>query len=836
MTDVGAGWFEHVDPKSGCKYYAHATTRETRWARPVEATRDAPPPTGPWDEHTDPATGRTYYVNRNTRATSWSPPRDDDDEAPRSPWQSRVDEATQRTYYYHAVTRETTWTKPDGFDADDDETVALPEASPGRSAAHTKAGSAFSEGGDAASTEQRSPTPRDAVLPAGDARSETLPRDDVDVAATAARDEDVVVGPGPPAAQDDASSLRSYAERHFQLYRKGLLKSKTDLDKVLRWKADLIKQPLHRDIDRDAALAAEAVQAFRNVTGYMGDRASGKPAPDHCLKLLATAKRASALRDEVYCQILKQLTDNPSPESTAKGWALLGACLATFPPSDALAPAVRTFCSLEAEVAVAAAAVDHADDGRGAREEHEEAGDASAKSSSSTANPASTKKTPPPAAEYCLAKLAKIVASGARRELPTPAELEAIARRATVPVRVFFADGAHVDAPADSWTTATELAQHVAATLGVTASAAPVFWLFEVAPAEEAERPVDPDERVLDVVAYWRRVEAHGAARRRAPSSRATTTEAKKTASNRGPVAAFGGSRRQHAPTTTAGSRGAAHEGADDAFLATLHFQYKVRHFLDALVADDDDAAVGLLYAQARGDVVEARYPCSEQDAVTLAALQLREEQGDAPPEDEAGEVSSAPLAQLARYLPEKIIARKQDDAALRGKVLALHAKLDGYSRREARLSYLDYVRAWKLYGSSYFVAEPTARTAQGAGEGLPASVVVAINAKGVLVVDPDTKAYLREYPYARIVTWGHSATSFVLAVSQPTTTTTTTTGTDAPVTSSAAAVQQQQQQQQTKAYFKTERGDEMSALVKTYVDALSAGSSAQRAAKSPQS
>ena len=43
--------------------------------------------------------------------------------------------------------------------------------------------------------------------------------------------------------------------------------------------------------------------------------------------------RSRAVRDEIYCQIIKQLTSNPHPESVAKGWQLLCMCVATFPPS-----------------------------------------------------------------------------------------------------------------------------------------------------------------------------------------------------------------------------------------------------------------------------------------------------------------------------------------------------------------------------------------------------------------------------------------------------------------------------------------------------------------------
>merc|ERR1719245_2912548 len=99
----------------------------------------------------------------------------------------------------------------------------------------------------------------------------------------------------------------------------------------MKWKKSVIKKALlksNRDLD------ADAIQCFKNIMNYMGDRESSKYAPNlHAKKILRNILSAPApLRDEAYIQVVKQTTQNPRPESVIRGWELFVFFAACFPP------------------------------------------------------------------------------------------------------------------------------------------------------------------------------------------------------------------------------------------------------------------------------------------------------------------------------------------------------------------------------------------------------------------------------------------------------------------------------------------------------------------------
>ena len=139
----------------------------------------------------------------------------------------------------------------------------------------------------------------------------------------------------------EGKTFEDYVENFFKLDRKGMFNKKTSVEKVMKWKNDLIKTSL---LQLPPDLSSEALQTFRNVTGYMGDRGSSKDPIGHVNKILSSLMLApEQLRDEVFCQIAKQVNENPDPVSTVRGWQLMVIMLASFPPSETLNKPLQAF-------------------------------------------------------------------------------------------------------------------------------------------------------------------------------------------------------------------------------------------------------------------------------------------------------------------------------------------------------------------------------------------------------------------------------------------------------------------------------------------------------------
>jgi len=104
------------------------------------------------------------------------------------------------------------------------------------------------------------------------------------------------------------------------------------------------KTPIHTSLTKieDPIILKEAKKCFKNILGYMLDKKYSYPTT-LAQELINSGLTIPELRSEIYCQLIKQLTDHPVPQNQAKGWDLMALCVSHFPPGDDMANVLEIF-------------------------------------------------------------------------------------------------------------------------------------------------------------------------------------------------------------------------------------------------------------------------------------------------------------------------------------------------------------------------------------------------------------------------------------------------------------------------------------------------------------
>ncbi|KAK9510703.1 hypothetical protein O3M35_005438 [Rhynocoris fuscipes] len=130
-------------------------------------------------------------------------------------------------------------------------------------------------------------------------------------------------------------TLEVYASRYFR----HVPKQGDKRPELWKFGKNLLWQPLHKDLSPHQQ---GATSMFTAILNYSGDRSLGGQVP-HTRTIFDPAVQQEVLRDELYCQLMKQLTDNPNEASEKRVWELIWLATGLFSCSSILMKDLRLF-------------------------------------------------------------------------------------------------------------------------------------------------------------------------------------------------------------------------------------------------------------------------------------------------------------------------------------------------------------------------------------------------------------------------------------------------------------------------------------------------------------
>uniref|UniRef100_A0A667ZSS2 Si:ch73-194h10.2 n=1 Tax=Myripristis murdjan TaxID=586833 RepID=A0A667ZSS2_9TELE len=102
-----------------------------------------------------------------------------------------------------------------------------------------------------------------------------------------------------------------------------------------------LRQPLLKRLAGNSELSHRACLTFTDILYYPTKQIQNPL--ELTDQIFGPATENEALRDEIYCQIMKQLTSNNNRFSLEQGWQLLWLCCGLFPPSQSLLKHTQRF-------------------------------------------------------------------------------------------------------------------------------------------------------------------------------------------------------------------------------------------------------------------------------------------------------------------------------------------------------------------------------------------------------------------------------------------------------------------------------------------------------------
>ncbi|XP_028608612.1 myosin XVB [Grammomys surdaster] len=251
-------------------------------------------------------------------------------------------------------------------------------------------------------------------------------------------------------------ALRYFRKPHTWLTQMSGDTKRTAVLNMIQYTKDPIQESLTSFCSEDTN--SKAVAGFKALMQFMGDQP--KPRGKDSLSLLYELLKLCQedLRDEMYCQVIKQVTGHPQPKHCALGWSVLSLFTGFFAPSTTLMPYVTKFLQ----------------DSSPSQE----------------------------LAQWSQENLQRTVKYGGRQHLPLPGEMHAFLKGHAVRLLVIHLPGS-VDYRTNSqtFTVAGEVLEELCGQMGITDSEeVQEFALFLIKGEGELVRPLSSHEYINNVM------------------------------------------------------------------------------------------------------------------------------------------------------------------------------------------------------------------------------------------------------------------------------------------------------------------------------------------------
>jgi len=174
--------------------------------------------------------------------------------------------------------------------------------------------------------------------------------------------------------------------------------------------------------------------------------------------------------------------------------------------------------------------------------------------------------------------------------------------------------------------------------------------------------------------------------------------------------------------------------------------------------AVSDPPSVHLFYIQAVHHVIHSLYPCPSADiAIQLGGMQLQVLLGDYKSEAHDAHIRD----NLNSYIPDHLKSKLSRDA-WHLNLIAQHTSNVGLNPEALKQRYLDLVRQWDCYGSTFYKAQYKEGITTFFSQDFEGEVLLGVNESGIHIVEPN-EMKMATFGLRQIRCWYSDKKNFVL-------------------------------------------------------------------------